>query len=839
MAVGSTDLIVADSSFSGCRAQVGGAVYVQSGTVSLTRSTISDCTASVSGGGLHSVGGRTTLSDGTLISGCSAPEGRGCSVFPSAGEVSYTLPAPPGRWLPNARCEVFRERCPTDAQGRPINDCPNYRDKCALTLEVESEWACQAPTFVQPCNWNNETGGDPSLLGQRLYQLPLVPVEQDFPFACAAGLLGSADPEDQSSSSCAGPCPAGSQCPTEATSVALPCDAGRYCPEGTSVPLPCPGGTFSNATDLATLDECTACPLGHACTTASVEPTPCTPGGIASIAGMSACELCSTGHYATSSTTCEECKAGTYAAREGLSQCFPCPHPLGSASGSTTCAICKNGYYLQNSSASAEEIFLSPTDYCKPCPLKAECDAPNTTLESIGVPRGHWRASNLSVEIHGCVASDHCSGSSRVERSTRQSGYSAPSGGAAGQGCDAGHTGPLCAWCVSESHYFDRAKRGCAICPSASERLGIFAGAIVAAIGAALLLRLALTRIKACGRCNDLVRCVDVLMRRFDVLVSRVGIQPKFKIVASFFQIAATIDPVYGVRLHEDYTRWTDFIHETFQFDFLGLTYPDACLGSMEERLLLGALWPFVVILLGAAAFACRAASAWLLSGRSDTLRRDLVRAKWRSLYWAILVMYLVLPSVSRSTFKAKQCESYNVSVFTGERRSYLVADLDELCSAEKEHRGLDAIFWSLLVLWLVIIPSTLLALLLWIRRAVRAQRKTPLATACRFLWRDYDPDFCYWEVCRSMVLPEPCTPFLLWQHTCTRCSTWRANSLSHRSCYLLTLFSVRARWNASSSLPSSLPSTSPQLPSPGHSSAPTTSTSRASPTCCSRAASC
>ena len=112
---------------------------------------------------MYSAGGRTSLSDGTLISGCLAQEGR--SVFLLAGEVSYTLPAPAGRWLPNARCEVYRKACPTDSGGNPTNDCPNHRETCAINLVVQNNvdpWYCQAPTFVQPCNWDSKRGGDPS-----------------------------------------------------------------------------------------------------------------------------------------------------------------------------------------------------------------------------------------------------------------------------------------------------------------------------------------------------------------------------------------------------------------------------------------------------------------------------------------------------------------------------------------------------------------------------------------------------------------------------------------------------------------------------------------------------
>ena len=131
-------------------------MHVESGSASLARSTISNCIATESGGGLYSAGGRTSLSDGTLIRGCSA-EGQGNSVFLLAGEVSYTLPAPAGRWLPNARCEVYRGACAYD----PYYDeekqtaCLEHRGDCALAVAAVDQppWYCQNATFVQPCNW--------------------------------------------------------------------------------------------------------------------------------------------------------------------------------------------------------------------------------------------------------------------------------------------------------------------------------------------------------------------------------------------------------------------------------------------------------------------------------------------------------------------------------------------------------------------------------------------------------------------------------------------------------------------------------------------------------------
>ena len=40
------------------------------------------------------------------------------------------------------------------------------------------------------------------------------------------------------------------------------CPVGNYCPEGTTYPLPCAAGTFSNVTGLA---ACHQCPAGFYC----------------------------------------------------------------------------------------------------------------------------------------------------------------------------------------------------------------------------------------------------------------------------------------------------------------------------------------------------------------------------------------------------------------------------------------------------------------------------------------------------------------------------------------------------------------------------------------------
>ena len=89
------------------------------------------------------------------------------------------------------------------------------------------------------------------------------------------------------------------------------------CPRGTPLPIACPSGTYSDATDLASVDGCSTCPLGHACALGTSTPEPCAAGQYGSTPGQtsSACTGgCSGGHYcpegSTNSTAvaCRECK---------------------------------------------------------------------------------------------------------------------------------------------------------------------------------------------------------------------------------------------------------------------------------------------------------------------------------------------------------------------------------------------------------------------------------------------------------------------------------------------------------------------------------------------------
>ena len=235
------------------------------------------------GGGLLVEGGSVKIGDGTAIRGNSAT-GEGDNILVSDGTLSYMFPLPAGHWLPNGLCLAFREKCET-----PVEQCVEKNNNgmetppevlqaacpckasmaaCRITAAMQvpkaacegfgSEYCsdiqtCTAPTFTQTCDWQ----ADPEQIGKRIYAVARsIPIDEDFPYKCAAGLLGSSSVEGQISSICAGKCPPGVHCPTAATLTAEQCPRGSYCPQGSVSPVPCPSGTYSDLPGLSAATQC-------------------------------------------------------------------------------------------------------------------------------------------------------------------------------------------------------------------------------------------------------------------------------------------------------------------------------------------------------------------------------------------------------------------------------------------------------------------------------------------------------------------------------------------------------------------------------------------------------
>ena len=161
------------------------------------------------------------------------------------------------------------------------------------------------------------------------------------------------------------------------------------------------------------------------------------------------------------------------------------------------------------------------------------------------------------------------------------------------------------------------------------------------------------------------------------------------------------------MHLQRRYPAWTDFV-DSLNFNILELTIPSACLGSMDRRLLLGAIWPYAFALAPALFICARSMVLHALRGKAQAVATEprpgstiaLETARDRAcgmaepstvaassvselsvssgssarrlrprrlsftalgrmvlphlLYVLFLILYLVLPSVTRSLFEAR-----------------------------------------------------------------------------------------------------------------------------------------------------------------------------------------
>jgi len=503
--------------------------------------------------------------------------------------------------------------------------------------------------------------------------------------------------------------------------------------------------------------NCTKCANGTYADKADMNSCmPCAPGTVQKYEGATDCKTCSAGTYQPleGKTQCEECRAGGYCdstkagtcdggftpcppgmfsnttgefeescvpcppgtfsnSTTGIEACFECHHLLGSEENSTKCPFCANKYYLNVPNVPYENLIENPANFCLPCPDNAICNR-NTTIETIEGIAGFWRDSNQTEEFYKCSnITEICLG---------------------GTSCAKGYSGVLCEVCKDKNEYFNSSEGECTECPQFA-RLGYFG----IAVGVfCILFFIAKNNMHRYAR----IRC---FFARAYCISTIIGLQAKIKILVSFYQVVVTIQPIYGVRMHNDFTWWFS-IFNVLNFG-LAETFgiPDICFGQMKERLLISAGWPFAL-----AIFLVSGIFVYTIVINMRRIKRKelFVRFLSLSLHGVIIIFYLVLPSVSRKIFDARTCRSFYSNDSKNELNSYLIADWSIKCEkGTEEYESITKVFWALFAIWPVTVPILALGLLLYIRSSVRSDSITHLAQACQFLWFDYDRRMMFWEV--------------------------------------------------------------------------------------------
>ncbi|EDV28435.1 uncharacterized protein TRIADDRAFT_51343 [Trichoplax adhaerens] len=166
------------------------------------------------------------------------------------------------------------------------------------------------------------------------------------------------------------PCQQGYYCDSGATSATFKnCPAGSYCPANTQTPVPCPTGTWSDVTNLASASACKNCTAGYYCPAS----------------GQTSATLeCFGGYY---------CPAGSNVPQPAG---YKCPTGMYCPNGSSVPQSCKAGYYTDFPGAS--ECLMCPAgSYCLPV-----TSPDNITLSKVNCPEGYYCPAGTGYNIRSC-----------------------------------------------------------------------------------------------------------------------------------------------------------------------------------------------------------------------------------------------------------------------------------------------------------------------------------------------------------------------------------------------------------------------------------------------------
>nr|XP_054760935.1 neurogenic locus notch homolog protein 3-like [Lytechinus pictus] len=220
-----------------------------------------------------------------------------------------------------------------------------------------------------------------------------------------------------------------------------PCPKGFFCPQQTSVPQPCPNGTYSDSLYLYEEAQCEACDPGFYCGTYNLTApqAPCDPGFYC--------------HYGSSypnpigdDITGAPCPVGTYC-EEGSSEPIGCPAgTYNEITQQSECQPCPAGWYCPGNVSN-----FRPYD----CPAGYYCPNGTEHAYQYPCPKGTYRPNENGQTLSDCTICDpgkYCA----YEGNTTVTGD-----------CDEGYFCIQGAW-TDQPMDFDNYTDGDCLCPSLS-----------------------------------------------------------------------------------------------------------------------------------------------------------------------------------------------------------------------------------------------------------------------------------------------------------------------------------------------------------------------------------
>lgn len=176
-----------------------------------------------------------------------------------------------------------------------------------------------------------------------------------------------------------------------------------------------------------------------------------------------------------------------------------------------------------------------------------------------------------------------------------------------------------------------------------------------------------------------------------------------------------------------------------------GLAFPVGCLDSYLERLAVAGFGPLglIVLIVLLVAICTLVEESRHPADAQDSLAK---RVALRSVPFTVLIIFMMLPSVSRSIFASWLCVRYG----SGPEGSdsyvhFMLRDSGTMCYSDRYY-GITAMAIVLLVIWPIGMWLFLYGIIFVNRETLLAGKTNKLSQYTRFLTGGYMPRFYYWE---------------------------------------------------------------------------------------------
>jgi len=338
-----------------------------------------------------------------------------------------------------------------------------------------------------------------------------------------------------------------------------------------------------------------------------------------------------------------------------------------------SCSKCANSTYSLQSNAA-----------CKQCPESAICEGGTVLYPKAG----YWRIDEKSEEFYECVNPDNC-----LQGDTDNQAHN----------CKAGYTGPLCDSCANGYHHSN--SRECSECPEE------WINSVLIGLSSCLIVIL-------------LIVLVGLNIKNATKKRSEAALH--FKLLVNYFQAIGLVSAL-GV-------HWPKYLFAMFQvFSLAGsstqsLMSSECVIGdrvSVYANLIIATCLPMLLLV---GALILWATVAWW--------KRNYEYLRLHYIATCIVILFLMLPSVTESTFSMLGCRDIDGS-------SQLVSDLNQECW-EGAHLLLSlGVAVPAIFVWCLLCPGLVLYLVRR-NRAKLSQQKVQIKYG--YLFNGYKEDYFYWE---------------------------------------------------------------------------------------------